>query len=481
MTTTSTVRLLLISLIVPVGISGTLPAFAQQAQDEIAQAPQLSTVQTDPSVSRANPAKAAPAQAPAAGKTPLKGQASHTSEGDTKQALTADQMLKAATSLVGRYRGTWQMFLQNPCHTGNAAVDLTHVPIGRLHWSFPAEGPIDSSPAIYKGVVYVGSDDGNVYAVDERTGSMLWHTKLGDKVKSSPAVAEGIVVIGCEDKKLYALDSHSGRVLWSFEAGDRISSSPAVVDNVAYVGSWDGYLYAIDVKTGALKWKFETEGRITSSPAVGPDMVIVSTHGAGSAPAAHVAPPAPGSAVPSPTGVTATSGFLGGSVFALNTADGSVLWQYKTGGKIFSSPLIFDGLVYFGSWDKTFYAVELATGKLKWKFRGSETFSISPVAANGKVFIGNDDLKMYCLDSVSGRLLWKTALNSPVPLLTSSPAIEGNMLYVGSSDANVYALDTRNGGIKWKYKTQRPIVSSPAVSLSGVCVGSQDGNLYSLD
>lgn len=480
MTTTSPVRSLPLSLLVSLTVLGLAPGFAQGAKEEIAEAPQLSTAQTDAASKAATPSKVAPAQAPLA-KHPLQGQATHNAEGDGKAAMTGDQLLKAAASLAGRYRGTWQMFLQNPCHTGNAAIEINHVPQGRLHWSFPAEGPIDSSPAIYKGVVYVGSDDDNVYAVDERTGSMLWHSKLGDKVKSSPAVGEGYLIVGCEDKKLYSLDTHTGRIIWSFEAGNRISSSPAVVDNVAYVGSWDGNLYAIDVKTGALKWKFATEGRITSSPAVGPDMVIVSTHGAGSAPVAHAAPVQPGQAVPPPSNTVVQNGLLGGSVFALNTADGSVLWQYRTGGKIFSSPLIFDGLVYFGSWDKTFYALELGTGKVKWKFRGAETFSISPVAANGRVFIGNDDLKMYCLEASGGKLLWKTGLNSPVPLLTSSPAIDNNMMYVGSSDANVYAIDTRNGGIKWKYKTQRPIVSSPAISQTGVCVGSQDGNLYSID
>jgi outer membrane protein assembly factor BamB len=78
-------------------------------------------------------------------------------------------------------------------------------------------------------------------------------------------------------------------------------------------------------------------------------------------------------------------------------------------------------------------------------------------------------------------MLWKTGINSPVPLLSSSPGLIGNMLYVGSSDSYVYAIDTRNGAIKWKYKTQRPICSSPAVSTTGVCIGSQDGNLYSID
>ena len=77
--------------------------------------------------------------------------------------------------------------------------------------------------------------------------------------------------------------------------------------------------------------------------------------------------------------------------------------------------------------------------------------------------------------------LWKTPIGSPVPLLSSSPAVADGMLYMGSSDGNVYALDTRNGAIKWKLKTQKAIISSPAVTQIGVCIGSQDGNLYLLE
>src|ERR1700728_691098 len=145
MRTTSTVRSVLLSVFLPVSMLGITPAFAQAANEELAQAPQVSTVQPDPSVGRSSTTKPAPAQAPAGSSHPLKGQAVHNTEGETKSALTSDQMLKAAASLVGRYRGTWQIFLQNPCHTGNASIDLNRVPLGRLHWSFPAEGPIDSS------------------------------------------------------------------------------------------------------------------------------------------------------------------------------------------------------------------------------------------------------------------------------------------------------------------------------------------------
>lgn len=395
-------------------------------------------------------------------------------------ALPAAEAAKATQGLTSQYRGGWQMFLHNPSRTGNSYIDIPPANQGSIKWKFPAEGPIDSSPAIYKGVIYFGSDDGHVYAVDEQNGRMLWKSKLGDKVKSSPAISDGVLVVGCEDKKVYGLNNRDGKILWSFETKDRVSSSPAVHEAVAYVGSWDGHLYAIDAKTGQLRWQFpqsespsnveastdpgsqnsaETPkasdtagipqsslGRITSSPCLAPGVVICSAHN--------------------------------GYVYALSTQDGKLVWQFRTGAKLMASPMVLDRTVYFGSWDHAFYAVDLATGKQKWKTGAAESFSVTATGVGGKIFAANDDLKLYCLDAHSGKVLWKTQINSPVPLLSSAPAIAGSMLYCGSPDANVYAIDTRNGAIKWKLKTQRPIVCSPALTAGGVCIGSQDGNLY---
>ena len=53
-----------------------------------------------------------------------------------------------------------------------------------------------SSPAVANGVVYVGSNDGNVYALNASTGAMLWSYTTGGGVYSSPAVANGVVYVG---------------------------------------------------------------------------------------------------------------------------------------------------------------------------------------------------------------------------------------------------------------------------------------------
>ena len=64
-----------------------------------------------------------------------------------------------------------------------------------------------SSPTVLDGVVYVGSEDGNVYAADAATGALRWSYQTGAGVHSSPTVLDGVVYIGSGDSYLYALDA----------------------------------------------------------------------------------------------------------------------------------------------------------------------------------------------------------------------------------------------------------------------------------
>ena len=87
---------------------------------------------------------------------------------------------------------------------------------------------MESSPAVANGVVYVGSDDGNVYALNAATGARLWSYTTGAYVESSPAVANGVVYVGSDDGNVYALNAATGAKLWSYSIGGIVWSSPAV-------------------------------------------------------------------------------------------------------------------------------------------------------------------------------------------------------------------------------------------------------------
>src|SRR5947207_6381610 len=72
-----------------------------------------------------------------------------------------------------------------------------------------------------------------------------WAFQTGDRISSWPAVVNGVVYVGSYDGNLYALDAASGTKKWAFHAGNSIGySSPAVVNGVVYVGSDDDSLYA---------------------------------------------------------------------------------------------------------------------------------------------------------------------------------------------------------------------------------------------
>jgi outer membrane protein assembly factor BamB len=106
----------------------------------------------------------------------------------------------------------------------------------QLKWKNPIVGNsslvfdnLESSPAVVNGVVYFGSTEGNVYALNAGTGAKLWSFTTGIGVLSSPAVANGVVYVGSQNGTVYALNASTGAKLWSFPTGGGVTSSPAVV------------------------------------------------------------------------------------------------------------------------------------------------------------------------------------------------------------------------------------------------------------
>src|SRR5439155_26903900 len=127
-------------------------------------------------------------------------------------------------------------------------------------WAFPTGGSVVSSPRIVNGVLYVGSHDHKVRAIDASNGQEKWAFTTGDVVWSSPIIANGVLYVGSWDHNVYAIDANTGQEKWVFPTGGLVSTSPTVIDNVLYVGSDDKSVYAIDTDTGQQKWVFTTTG-----------------------------------------------------------------------------------------------------------------------------------------------------------------------------------------------------------------------------
>jgi outer membrane protein assembly factor BamB len=115
-------------------------------------------------------------------------------------------------------------------------------------WNYTTGDSVRSSPAVVGGVVYVGSGDGKVYALNATTGAHLWSYATGAVIYfSSPAIAGGMIFIGSSDDNVYALNTTIGVLVWEYKTGGDVSSSPAVANGIVYVGSEDDNVYAFGI------------------------------------------------------------------------------------------------------------------------------------------------------------------------------------------------------------------------------------------
>jgi outer membrane protein assembly factor BamB len=136
-------------------------------------------------------------------------------------------------------------------------------------WTFtPAEpGAFYSSPCVVNdSFVYVGNDNGNVYAIKSLNGTQKWSFITGAQVRSSPIQIGGNVLVGSDDRNFYSVDSATGLLRWKVQTGDAIQSSPVVFNQNVYFGSYDSKFYCIDIIDGHVVWEVPTQALIKSSP-----------------------------------------------------------------------------------------------------------------------------------------------------------------------------------------------------------------------
>jgi outer membrane protein assembly factor BamB/tRNA A-37 threonylcarbamoyl transferase component Bud32 len=333
---------------------------------------------------------------------------------------------------------------------GTSAMDLSAATpvVGEtttLLWSFSSEDEIRSSPTVHKGVVYIGSYDSNLYALNAKSGDYLWKTATENGIASSPVGWENMVFVGSEDFGVYAFDSVRGRQAWVFRTGQPVRSSPRINNGLLYIGSDDQHIYCLEAKTGRLVWKYRCWMNVRSSATFAKGNIYI---GSGD-----------------------------GHMYAIDGSNGSLRWKFRAGGPVMSTPAIAEGLVIFGAMDNTLYGIDMETSWAAWKFRTDHYITSSPAVAAGKVYFGSVDGHLYCVDVKSGRLIWKYKTGGQV---TSSPKVFEGGVYFGSVDEYVYCLNAANGSLRWQFKTFGPVPSSPYVA-DGVCyIGSTDNKLYAL-
>jgi outer membrane protein assembly factor BamB len=334
------------------------------------------------------------------------------------------------------------------CATGQARSKAFGAPTPEAITSFPTGDDIESSPAVgADGTIYVGSNDGNLYAV-RPDGTQRWRYPTGGRVRSSPALGvDGTIYVGSDDDYLHAVFPDGNR-RWRFPALGDVRSSPRVAaDGTIYVGSDNTRVYAVR-PDGTKRWEFKAGKAVRSSAAVAP-------------------------------GGTIYIGSEDGKLYALNP-DGTKKWDYTALSGVTGSPAIGpDGTVYFTSFDGHVRALNPNSGVLKFAYFAFSPFTTSPaIAPDGSIVVGDNLGFVHALTS-SGTERWEFPTNG---LVFSSAAIGAdNVAYIGATDGRLYAIDVATGTQRWTVPTGGEVDSSPAIGANGtVYVGSLDNRLYSI-
>ncbi len=294
------------------------------------------------------------------------------------------------------------------------------------------------------GTVFVGSMEGKVLALDAADG-----TRRGQPIALLALAPSG--GFGCTGGGTSAV---------------AIYSSPAFADGLLYVGGYDGKVNAFTFVDGQLR----TEPRWIY-PRTG-----------------DVGPPIIGGLVTTGGKVYVTSG--GGSVFALDAADGFKEWEFDTGTRIWAAPAAEDGTVYVGSFDKKLYALDADNGDLKWEFPTGGTIATTPVVAGDTVIVGSFDRHLYAVDTANGQEKWRfpaQGQDGPTGWFWTRPLVHDGVVYAPNLDGKVYAVDVLNGASVGVYDLGLPISSSPVAVGDAIIVATsvtnrakRQGKVYSL-
>ena len=186
------------------------------------------------------------------------------------------------------------------------ALDLR----GQKRWRFRTD-LYDNAFIRFNGVIYTGTRDGYVSALEGVDGKVIWQYKTNGSINSPPAISDGVIYFGSADGTVYALNIETGLKRWAFKTERGISSSPLISEEkILYFGAKDGYFHALNSENGSLLWKFKAEGGIAASPVIDSDAVYFCSRDE--------------------------------RIYALNRFTGELKWQFNISSNPVSAPVIYN-------------------------------------------------------------------------------------------------------------------------------------------
>jgi polyvinyl alcohol dehydrogenase (cytochrome) len=410
---------------------------------------------------------------------------------------------------------------------GLAAEDVPQLEL-RWAFAFPQAQRVRSQPLVALGAVFVGSQNGTVYALDAATGCVRWEFRASAEVRTGlllapgaagrPPAARPLLYFGDLLARVYAVDAQTGALVWSVKVDEHpnatVTATPALHEGRLYVAvsslevssaadpkypccSFRGSIHALDAASGATVWKSYTIAdapRTVGTTRVGTPILAPSGAPIWNTPVVDDARgllyAGTGENYSSPAGPTSDA------VLAFRLEDGALQWsRQKTAGDAWNVACMIEGNPNCPAEDGPDYDFGAAT--------------ILARVGDGRTLLlaGQKSGDVYALDlEAQGTPLWrqKVGRGGIQGGVHFGMALAGERLFVPISDKDMagrqydrparpglYALDVRSGRVLWESPADdvcagrrfcAPGIGQAITAIPGVVfAGHMDGRLRAYD
>lgn len=270
---------------------------------------------------------------------------------------------------------------------------------GRLSWFLPVSGGVESNIVSHKGRIFFGGSDGFFYALEIKTGLVVWKYYSNAENIGTPFIYKNTIYFMTSQNKIYALNIRTGQMVWSHSSlalnsqslSIRGVSRPFVEKNRLYISSSNGWIAALNRKTG--NWIWQTS--------------------------------------------------LSKATDKFKDAD--------------TNPLVYGNYIYISNYEGHLFCIHKKTGRILWK-KPDGSFN-NPVIQGNKIYYTTSSKKLKALDRFSGRLLWSQKLNS----IATQPLIYKSYLIHGLNKGNIQVRNIKNGKLLHSIDLFRSVSATPVL------------------
>jgi outer membrane protein assembly factor BamB len=341
--------------------------------------------------------------------------------------------------LLGSVNAACVNFRPPPVPVAASAAGEAPTPV----WTSRAGRRFTGQIQVEDNVLYGGSVDRKVYAVDLQTGDVRWSSRLPGMILGGVLLTGDTIFVASSrpQGRIYALNRAKGKPVWKTTI-DPVGAPLALIDGVLVALTQRGDAVGLDSGTGKVRWRNRVGVSRTGATAAGSGGILVATTD---------------------------------SIMRLNVADGKVTHRVRSPGTILSPGLAHRGSVLVGTTDSQVVSIRPTDLTINWSLRVDAPVLASPAALGDTLFLATRGGTVYRIEigpkPVAKRI---AALHWPV----SAPVtMMGNQVLLGGADGTIRALAT-DGREIWRVRVWSPVELGPVAMGDGLVAVGGNGDLH---